>query len=110
MDNISLIQQLQWDNAELRELIGELKEKINFFEDHPKIAAGIKGESLIVSCIDAALAGKNSSYDIHIEHNGLLLEVKFSRITIADKRNSSPTKRWTGGKSLVNREIRSMTD
>jgi hypothetical protein len=89
-ENIALRKHL----SELEQKVLVLLKKVAFFENHPKIADGIRGETLVATLAKNAINMRgNTSYDIQVKNLNLKLEVKFSRITVTKK-----TKRWTWSK------------
>ena len=66
--------------------------RVTFFERHPCLAAGIKGETIIAELLSRARTTGNASYDIE---GSVHLEVKYSRLTTNS--NRYPVKRWTWG-------------
>lgn len=48
--------------------------------------------------VQGALSTHNASYDVAVDHAHLQLEVKFSKLNLADRRRGAPTKRWAWSK------------
>jgi hypothetical protein len=93
------IQDLLEENNRLKSRIDELECKLAFFENHPSIAQGIKGETLVSRMLNAAISSHNASYDLNVKHKNLLLEIKFSRLNNAvRKRTTCETFRWAWSK------------
>ena len=92
------IDDLEKENQRLVIENERLLKKVEFFENHPTLAEGIKGETLISSLVNGKLTTRNFPHDISIRHNGLRLEVKFSNTRYAHDR--SPTTRWGWAKIL----------
>jgi hypothetical protein len=67
-----------------------LREKVAFFEDHPCLAAGIKGETVIAHMLNLARTAGNASYDLE---GRVRIEVKYARLTD----NGAGVRRWTWG-------------
>lgn len=93
------------ENAALRKEIKSLKggiihlkNRLAVFENHPTIAEGIKGETLIADLIKGSITAGNSSYDILIENKTLKLEVKLSRLNDAVSSRATKTFRWAWAK------------
>lgn len=74
--------------------IKRLKERIDFLTDHPTIAKGIKGETIIARLTDLSKSKSNSSFDLFSEN--LKFEVKYSRLSTES--TTKTTKRWTWSK------------
>ena len=60
----------------LRDQVSTLQEKLFLWERHPKIAQGIKGESLVVQLTNLPPSSRNASFDIG--NDTIKIEVKFS--------------------------------
>lgn len=88
------IQILKNENASLRA-------KVAFFENHPTIAQGIKGERIIAKIVPGDLTTHNQSFDFAASRRSLKLEIKFSRLNNAVRRiKTKPTFRWAWAKPL----------
>jgi hypothetical protein len=84
---LKVIATLQTENSNLRENIIRLEEDI-------RVGDALKAESLIARLTGGRLATNNDDHDVFIPQTRTRLEVKFSRINIADKRHRNPTARW----------------
>ncbi|MBT1062350.1 hypothetical protein KJY73_02140 [Bowmanella sp. Y26] len=71
-----------------------LRKKLAFFESHPNIASGIRGESLVSGLISGTVTEFNAPHDIETK-SGLLIEVKISKLNFANRKQTSTTKRWS---------------
>ncbi|HEX8463838.1 MAG TPA: hypothetical protein VF627_04400 [Abditibacterium sp.] len=94
---------LKTDNAKSNQLVCELERKIsllenglNFFKVHPKIAAGIKGEILIVKAVTGERTIRNASHDLNASRQEIKIEVKFSNANPVSSTN--PSLRWSWNK------------
>ncbi len=67
-----------------------LRDQVAFFTNHPCLAAGIKGETIVAQLLNRARTTGNASYDIE---GHIRLEVKYSRLTD----NGNGVLRWTWG-------------
>jgi len=68
----------------------DLRNEINFLRTHPRLASGLRGETLIARIVRGHLSRTGAPYDV-IARNGTSLEIKFSSLlTIRDK----TTRRW----------------
>jgi hypothetical protein len=93
------IETLTEEISRLKEENNKLREKVAFFENHPTIAVGIKGESVIARIVSGDRTIHNQSYDVTTNHKNLKLEIKFSRINNAVRsRITRPTYRWAWAK------------
>ena len=91
---------LKSENKQLREKIKvlekelmNLRKKVAFFENHPSISDGIRGESLVASLVNGLIIGGCSPYDV-ISNRDVRIEVKFSRLNVVGQ----TTKRWNWAK------------
>lgn len=82
----------------LKEKIEQLEQKVAVFENHPTIADGIRGETLIADLIAGAVVKGNASYDIQTGPKALKLEIKFARLNDAVKKLTNKTYRWAWAK------------
>ena len=96
-------QRLKSENKRLRqqlnaceEDLGNLRKKVAFFENHPSISRGIRGETLVASLVNGHISRGYSSYDVTSGKRLLTFEVKYSRLNVAVK--GQPTKRWNWAK------------
>ena len=81
--------------ATLERQVATLQRMLSVFENHPTLAQGIRGETLIADALNGALTSKNASFDIRLPQSGLKLEVKFSGLNNAVlNRDTEPTFRW----------------
>jgi hypothetical protein len=94
------IAQLENEIVRLRSENDTLMAKVAFFENHPTLSSGIRGETIVASLLDGVLADTNADYDVSIERKGLRLEVKFSRLNSAVRNRKNPTRRWAWAKPL----------
>lgn len=72
----------------------QLKQKVAFFENHPSVVAGIRGETLVANLISGSATAFNASHDIDT-NNGLRIEVKYSKLNLANRQQTNTTKRWS---------------
>lgn len=71
-----------------------LRHNITVLERQIHVGAALRAESLIARLTGGRLSVNNEGHDVHLENIDILLEVKFSRLNIADKRKKNPTSRW----------------
>lgn len=71
-----------------------LRHKVAFFENHPNIASGIRGESLISNLVSGVETSFNAPFDIETS-TGIRIEVKYSKLNLANRKQTSTTKRWS---------------
>lgn len=81
---LTRISQLEAENAILRL-------KVEFLEKHSKLAAGMRGETLIARLTNGQMTAYNESHDVETK-GGVKIEVKMSRLS--DHYKVSGTKRW----------------
>lgn len=74
------------------ETIAKLREKIEYLESHPSIAAGMQGEKLILDCIGGELTEYAAPYDLELV-GGIRIEIKRSRLGPVSKKAPN-TLRW----------------
>jgi hypothetical protein len=86
---------LKKENASLKRKVVELEQKVAFHENHPTLAQGIKGESLIAKLIGGDFTSHNASHDLLILDKNIAIEVKLSRLNTAVRKVTSTTMRWT---------------
>jgi hypothetical protein len=86
---------------ELKKTIAELsaendflRKKVAFFEQHPNVVAGIRGESLVSNLVSGIVTELNAPHDIDTK-NGLRIEVKYSKLNLANRKMTDTTKRWS---------------
>lgn len=94
------LEQLQ---ARLLELEAEnrfLRERLQFLEYHPTIAAGLRGETLVSQAVNGTLTVFTASSDVVISDSGLRLEVKYSKLNQAVAKIGASTQRWTWSRPL----------
>ncbi|QYK02249.1 hypothetical protein [Shewanella psychrotolerans] len=92
MDNH--IEELEKTIAKLSEENLSLKKKIAFFENHPNVVAGIRGESFVSRLVSGAITEFNAPHDIET-NCGLRIEVKYSKLNLANRKQTGTTKRWS---------------
>lgn len=92
LDMQNEIVSLRQHNQELMEENTGLRKKIIFYENHPWVAEGLKGEIIIAKLVHGNMTSYNCSHDIEIEYENLRLEVKLANLNIAKK--DGMTKRW----------------
>jgi hypothetical protein len=90
---LRMVKNLECDKLMLLEKISLLRKKVDILEKHPKLAAGIKGETLIVDLVQGVLTSVQAEHDITLLREGIKLEVKYSNLHIPN--NKSSTKRWS---------------
>lgn len=82
---IATIKRLEVENTQLRN-------EVNFLREHPTLAKGIQGESLIAQLISANISHRGASHDLVSIHSELLFEVKYSSLLHVNTGYS--TRRW----------------
>ena len=70
-----------------------LKEKLAFYERYPNISVGLQGETIISKLVSGQLTSFNAPHDIETK-TGLKIEVKYSSLGLANRKNTVTTKRW----------------
>jgi len=99
MDRDSLLknnQRLREEITKLKRENQDLRAKVAVFENHPALSDGVRGESLISSLVNGTITSASTPYDVFVEHSGIMIEVKFSRLNRAVR--GSTTMRWNWDK------------
>lgn len=76
----------------------ELREELEYLKTHPTIAAGLRGERLVLSQLGGRLTEYAASYDLELS-NGTRIEIKYSRLNTPEL-NAPDTHRWSWSKVL----------
>lgn len=89
--------------TKLTQKIKELKSKFYELSSHPKMIAGLKGESLIVRIAKGVKSKQNASYDVVLQ-DGSKVEVKFANLHTPNP--VSPTSRWLWHRVYGNKKMK----
>lgn len=88
-DEIAL---LRLNNDRLRAENGSLRRKVAFYESHPWVVEGIKGENVIAKLVCGNITGYTCSHDIETVYAQTKIEVKLANLNVAVI--GCGTKRW----------------
>lgn len=80
-------------NEELLEENAYLRGKVDFYEKHPWVITGLKGETIIANLVSGCKTAYTCSHDIETASSHIRIEVKLANLNIANK--GRETKRWT---------------
>lgn len=69
-----------------------LRMELGFLREHPAIAKGLKGESLVASLLSLKHSRRGSGHDLQSRTGGLLFEIKYSSLLRAI--GERPIRRW----------------
>lgn len=73
-----------------------LREKLAFFDTHERLAAGIRGEQLVVELVDGVLTTPNHSYDVVSLRKSVSFEVKYSSLRPVGRLKRAQKWAWAG--------------
>ncbi len=99
-NNRPLMDENMFLKAEVQLLCNEitaLKQKLSCLLNHPTLARGMRGESIIAQCVSGVLTQHNSTYDVTVNGTQSRLEVKYSGLNASHGGRGSPDKgnlRW----------------
>lgn len=89
--------------AKLTQRIKEIDSKFYELSSHPKMIAGLKGESLIVRIAKGEKSKHNASYDVRLK-DGSKVEVKLANLHTPNP--VSPTARWIWHRIFGNKKMK----
>jgi len=86
--------QLHDEIALLKEENANLRFNLERLEREVQVGESLRAESVIARLAGGRLSSNNADHDVYLSRQKMQLEVKFSRINVADKRHKNPTARW----------------
>jgi hypothetical protein len=91
--------------VELTQRVRELENKFHDLMSHPKIVAGLKGESLVIRLAEGVKAKQGASYDVILK-DGSKVEVKYASCHIPNPAYPESTKRWFWHRIFGNKRMK----
>jgi len=92
------IKDLERENSYLKKENNRLLKNIQILEEDKQISESLRAESFVASLVQGAMSTNNAFYDVKLNGGSQLLEVKFSRLNLNDRKRQNPSKRWAWSK------------
>jgi hypothetical protein len=80
---------------EANQQILELRKKLEFFELHERLVAGMRGETIIAKITGGIPTAVHADHDLYLPAQDLRLEIKFAHLTMASTTNKVMRWEWS---------------